>query len=236
MVMKTLVGIVPRGVLFEDTNPRKDVYYAGNNYGKRIYECGGIPLTLLPDDGYIPEEVLDNFDSFLICGGNKMWPYHFEVIHHAITKGKPLLGICLGMQCICCYFELLDYIEETGCHHKGLFEAFEEMRQDPEHRLEKFPGHQYEHIRGREEETKHDVKLLSGSHIHRFIGKDVIKAGSFHNYRVKNISPRLTVSGRAKDGTIEVVEYGENVLGCQFHPEIDDKLMPIFDILFKNQK
>ncbi len=230
--MQTLVGIVPRGVLFDDPNPRKDAYYAGNDYGKRIYECGGIPLALLPDDGHIPEEALDKFDAFLICGGNKIWPYQIEVVHHAVTKGKPLLGICLGMQCISYYFKLLDYIEENGRQGDDMFEVFTEMRKDPNNRLEKFPGHYADHIRGKEEDTKHDVKLMPGSLIHRLVGKNVIKGGSFHNFRVKEASPRLTVSGRAEDGTIEVVEYGEKVLGCQFHPEIDNKLLPIFDILF----
>ena len=41
---------------------------------------------------------------------------------------------------------------------------------------------------------------------------------------VQKVSPRLTVSGRTADGTIEVIEQGDKVLGVQFHPEMDDKL------------
>ena len=230
--MGKLVGIVPRGVLYEDPNPRKDIYHAGNNYGKRIYECGGTPLVLLPNDGRIPENVLDRFDSFLICGGNKIWPYHFEVIHHAVTNGKPLLGICLGMQSISWYFKLMDMMKSDASKQGDLFELFSKLRAEQINILEQFPGHNVEHIRGREDDTKHPVKLLEGSHIHRLTGEKSIMASTFHNFRVKEVSPALTVSGRAEDGTVEVVEYGEKVLGVQFHPEIDTKLMPIFDILF----
>ena len=90
-----------------------------------------------------------------------------------------------------------------------------------------------EHLRGQEEATKQPVILTPGSHIHRLTGQDVICAGSFHKFAVPAVSPRLTVPGRAEDGTIDVVEYGENVLGVQFHPEIDQKLLSIFDILFE---
>ena len=30
-----------------------------------------------------------------------------------------------------------------------------------------------------------------------------------------------------------MVEYGEKILGVQFHPEIDQKLLGIFEILFQ---
>ena len=134
--MQKMVGIIPRGILFEDPNPRKDIYHAGNNYGKRIYESGAVPVMLMPNDGHIPENVLERFDSFLICGGNKFWPYHFEVIHHAITNGKPLLGICLGMQGIHLYFKTLDYMKEKGIQSDDIFAVMTEMRSEAGRKLE----------------------------------------------------------------------------------------------------
>ena len=91
------------------------------------------------------------------------------------------------------------------------------------------------HVRGGEDATKQAVILTPGSHIHRLTGQDVIYGGSFHRYAVSDVSPRLTVTGRSEDGTIDVVEYGEKILGVQFHPEIDRKLHGIFDILFQEE-
>lgn len=227
----TIVGVVAPSTLYEDENPRKDTYNFGNLYGNRIYDHGGIPLGILPLNGYVSEKVLDQFDAFLICGGSKTWPYHLQVVDYAVRNNKPLLGICLGMQSIFVYFRVLDYIKETG-FEGNLWDAFKEMKAKIGC-LESIEGHNLEHTRGHEEETKHEVILTPGSNIHRLVGTKVIRAGSFHSFKIKQPSEVLKVTGTAPDGTIEVIEYGDKVLGVQFHPEIDQKLLSVFDILFQ---
>ena len=229
--MEKLIGLVSPARMGDDPNPRRDEYYFGNNYGNRIYDKGGIPLGILPSDCFASEKLLEKCDGFLILGGSKFWPYHMQVIHHAVTTGKPLLGICLGMQAICQYFRNLDYREANGLTG-DIRESFVEVcsRTDKLYRVE---GHHMPHVRGGEDATKQAVILTPGSHIHRLTGQDVIYGGSFHRYAVSEVSPRLTVTGRSEDGTIDVVEYGEKILGVQFHPEIDRKLNGIFDILFQ---
>jgi len=229
--LKRRIGVVAPAVMYEEENPRRDEYRFGNNYGNRIYDLGGIPMGILPSDGWITEDVLDEFDGFLICGGHKFWPYHLQIVEYAVRTGKPLLGICLGMQSIHQYFRTIDYMEAKGL--KGsLWEAYQAMRASSK-ALCKVENHKMEHVRGFEEDTKQEVLLVPGSHIYRLTGSDVIRAGSFHNFAINEPSPRLAVTGKDPDGTIEVIEYGEKILGVQFHPEIDQKLLSIFDILFQ---
>ena len=52
-----------------------------------------------------------------------------------------------------------------------------------------------------------------------------------HNYRITEPSEELKVVGHSEDGTIEAIEYGEKVLGIQFHPEIDRSFPGIFRFL-----
>ncbi len=49
--MKNLIGITSPAFLFENDNTNPNVYRFSNNYNKRIYACGGIPLGLLPQAG-----------------------------------------------------------------------------------------------------------------------------------------------------------------------------------------
>ena len=41
----------------------------------------------------------------------------------------------------------------------------------------------------------------------------------------------LTVAGRTDDGTIEALEFGEQMLGVQFHPEADDQNDALFQVV-----
>ena len=55
-----------------------------------------------------------------------------------------------------------------------------------------------------------------------------ILGASMHNYRITHPARSLTVAGRTDDGTIEALEYGEQMLGVQFHPEADDQNDELF--------
>ena len=221
--MGKLVGILSPASLFEEIDSKKDVYRFGNNYSKRIYECGGIPLGILPNDGSVSEKVLEKFDSFLICGGTKTWPAHLQVVQYAIMSGKPILGICLGMQTIHRCFKMMDYMEENG-YQSDLYSLFAVKRDEDWLRLEDVEGHRKVLIRGREDECKHVVKFVNGSHIQRLLGTDTAYCSTFHNYRIHHPSEKLIISGRAEDGTIEVIEYEDRVLGVQFDTLFTDDL------------
>ncbi len=231
--MKKVIGVVPKGTLFEPEKPAG--YWLGNSYIKRVTEAGGIGVCLAPVDGRISQEQLELCDGFIVQGGTQMWPYHFQVIHHAATTGKKLLGICLGMQLVHRYYRMCHIVEEMGMEgpaDEAMIDLFfnKEIGHDLLHRVE---GHMR---KGFADGVKHDVDIVPGTILHRLLGRDTARAASFHNWRAEDPAPELTVNAWATDGTgtIEGVENGKNILGVQFHPEVDDLLPEIFKFLMED--
>lgn len=217
------IGIVAHGGLFTTELTNEDRYYFGNNYNKRIAQCGGLPLGLLPSDGELNEAAFDQCDALLISGGTKLWPYHFQAVHHAVKTGKKLLGICLGMQTTNQYFLSVEAAEENGTEQTPLA-----LFHTPRPELGSVEGHCNQILRGREELCKHSVNLCQDSLIRQLVGADSLSAASVHKHCVAVPSKYVSVTGYAQDGTIEVIEYKDHILGTQFHPEVDDQLLCLF--------
>ena len=235
--MKRIIGVVPKGVLFDQEKAAtSDLYYLGNNYIKRITEAGCIAVGLAPIDGRISQEQLELCDGFIVQGGTQMWPYHFQVIHHAATTGKKYLGICLGSQLVHRYYKMLDLIAEMGLEGPAdevMIDLFynKEIGHNFLHRVE---GHRMTGITREDTDcVKQDTAIVPGTILHRLLGREQIRAASFHNWRAEDPSSALTVNAWSTDGTntIEGVENGSNILGVQFHPEVDDLLPEIFTFL-----
>jgi len=236
---KKIIGIVAKGIL---NDPEKiDSYILINNYTKRILEAGCIPVCLAPVDGRLTQEQLDMCDGFLAQGGTQMWPYHYQVIDYCYNSGKKYLGICLGMQLIHRYYALRKIAGE-----KGLEGPMDEIVMDLYYNkeighdlLKRVEGHWLiddDPLQQGKDAAKHNVDVVPGTVLHRLLGRDQIRGGSFHHWRVENPVEELTVNAWATDGTgtIEGVENGSNILGVQFHPEIDDLLPEIFKFLIED--
>ena len=235
--LKKIIGIVPKSEKFdpEQTN-YKDVYYLGNNYVKRIEEAGFLPVCIAPVDGWISEDALNLCDGFIAQGGQRMRPYHFQVIHHAVANRKRYLGICLGMQLIHRYFAMRKYVLDrnlSGDICENIIDILAKQGVVAGH-LERVEGHRMDPApRGMEDAAKHNVDIVPGTMLHRLMGKSTIRGASYHNWRVKDPIDELKVNAWASDGsgTIEGIEYADNILGVQFHPEVDDLLPELFQFL-----
>ena len=234
--MKKVIGVVPKGVFEQEKPATSDIYHLGNNYIKRITEAGCIAVGLAPVDRRISKEQLDLCDGFIVQGGTQMWPYHFQVIHHAATTGKKYLGICLGMQLVHRYYKMLDLIKEMGLEGPAdevMIDLFynKEIGHNFLFRIE---GHRMTGITREDTDcVKQDTSIVPGTILHRLLGREQIRAASFHNWRAEDPSAALTVNAWSTDGTntIEGLENGKNILGVQFHPEVDDLLPQIFTFL-----
>ena len=235
--MKKVIGIVPASLIGDpEKSATQDFYKLGHNYVKRTVEAGCIPFGLAPADNWLDEDSLSMCDAFLVQGGAEFYPYHFQVIHHAVTHGKRYLGICLGQQLIYVYFELLRRIREEGYEGdpvKGICEYLAARPADfsVQRRVE---GHCAEKpARGREDEAKHDVTVVPDTLLHRVLGRDTMRICSFHHYNPPKDQALVTVNAWSAlgDGVIEGTEYGDNILGVQGHPEADALLPELFAFL-----
>lgn len=230
---KKVIGIVPSASLFQQEDPYLDQYRFVNHYGKRIVENGGIPVGILPVDGHAELSALELCQGFIICGGGRIFPYHFEITEYAVQRGIPILGICLGMQTIGSWFRVKEEAEKRR-YEGSLLSLYEQMKKEKfmftlpvEHHWDVQPK------RDDLEKAKHPVYVKKGTHLHQILNADVIQGVTLHHYQLNGAAKELTVSAGTEDGTIEGIEYGSRVLGVQFHPEADRSLEKLFVDFFQ---
>ena len=170
--------------------------------------------------------MVDCCDGFLLPGGRDFYPEWYgqtllpglnpdsfamdrerqrttlTFVNKMAASGKPILGICLGMQVLT--------IALGG-----------DLYQDIPTQL---PS-EIEHTRtiGTLEErwiTRHTVRTSEGSLIRQLTGTEEISVNSFHHQAVRTPAPGFTATAFAPDGVIETVESDSGkILGVQWHPE-----------------
>jgi len=235
--MKKIIGIVPGLIPGDLTQDCMSMFYKlGNTYIRQVEKAGCTPIGLAPADLMLSEEALELCDGFLFMGGDAYYPYHFQVIHHAITRNKRYLGICLGEQVIYSYFETLRLAKEYGYEGDELQMVLDFRRDHPKERrvVPSVPGHCYNRVPLEQaDNAKHDIHIVPGTILHRLLGRDTARLASFHNLAVPADQPYCTVNAWSAKGdhVVEGLEYGENILSIQGHPEIDDLMPEIFTFL-----
>jgi putative glutamine amidotransferase len=111
----------------------------------------------------------------------------------AVSAGRPLLGICRGIQVIAVALDgtLVGDLPAAGC-----------------------PGHWEEE---RQHQAVHPVTVTPGSHAESALGGATL-VNSIHHQAVASVGPSLVATAWSPDGVIEAVE-AQGVLGVQWHPE-----------------
>lgn len=220
---KPVIGILPTyNLTNEENDPYQDRASFVLMYEKKILECGGIPIGLLNQN---IEEYLPLCDGYLWPGGNKIWPEFYKVIEDAIANHKPLLGICLGMQAITTFFNVLE--DKTTAEGKTFREVYEEGKKNNPYltKVENIALHN--HYVTKNEETiqaaKHLVQIKPNTLLASLYKEKELSVVSLHSIGVARVSKTLTVSATTKDHLPEAVEYTQNnsfIIGVQWHPEI----------------
>lgn len=190
------------------------------DFPRSLTAAGAAPF-LIPQsqDRALLEEQMSLLDALVIPGGDDLDPHYFgeeptftkaiqplrdifdwQLLEIAVQQGKPVLGICRGLQLLNVYFggSLYQDLKQQGaCQLKH--------RQDNAIR---YPWH--------------SVEIVPDSHLHQALGLTETRVNSLHHQAVKDLAPGFVVTARAKDGVVESIESSEGPLrwGLQWHPEM----------------
>ena len=223
---KLKIGIVPIIHLPFIEDPYQDKYYIINNYPKRVYEAGAIPIGLLMNDGNISEDQLSLCDAFIFPGGSKIHPASYKILEYAYEHNKPVLGICMGMQTMTIYSVLHDdggnplkpdefkVIYDNMKNTNPVLRVLEDNRDIHYHEPDKNDLASISHI----------IKLNNDSILSNIYNKNELNVVSLHGSIVTRTGSILNIVGYSDDGLIEAVENKDLLwIGVQYHPEIDDQ-------------
>jgi putative glutamine amidotransferase len=193
--------------------------------------AGAVPwmVPLLADDLETLRLIYQRLDGVLLAGGVDMDPKTFGEPPHpklgnidpardavelalarwAIEDGKPLLGLCRGLQVI--------NVALGGSLHQDLAT---ELPNGIRHDYVPTAGFGRDYL-------AHRVTLAGGSRLARAFGATEVPVNSMHHQGIKRLGDDLIASATAPDGLIEGIELPDRagfVVAVQWHPEtLEDK-------------
>ena len=217
---RPLVGIVPSRDGERASIPQR--------YMDAVWYAGGLPVVLsYTTDPDKLAEYATIFDGFLFSGGVDVDPVHYGeekqfdsveidpqrdafekgLFNAVYPTGKPILGICRGIQSINVWLG------------GTLYQHIEGHRQT-----------QPADVR------THEILIREGSMLHALCGKTSVMVNTFHHQAIKTPAPVLTVDATAPDGTVEAVHQQDHrfLFAIQSHPEFyysredDDHSLAVF--------
>lgn len=225
---KIIVGLLPKVELYTTNDPYLDLYMFVNNYPKKVFEAGAIPIGLTLNDGEISEDQLDLCDAFIIPGGTRIDKSYYRVLEYARRTNKPVLGICAGMQAMAIYSVIYDECVKKNVDPMDNEEfrvLYDEMK-TTNPTLYKLPEdnfHFHHSTRDTIEECKHDITIYDDTLLQSVYNSNTTRVVSYHSSAIKRMGSIFTQSAEASDDVIEGIENKDMLwMGVQYHPEIDE--------------
>ena len=221
--MKPIIAIV---TLYDE---KLESYWMLPGYAQGLEEAGAAPVVLpLTSDPAALERYAHTFDGFLFPGGHDLAPALYgeepsekcgAVIPQrdsmeqaffplALETGKPMLGICRGIQ--------LMNVALGG-------DLYQDIKP-------------FAHVPHNDHWGKiHTVTVRRDTLLSRILGQDTVLVNSQHHQAVDKVAPGLVLSALSEDGIVEGIEKPDAkfCLGVQWHPEwlsaADPAMQGIFD-------
>lgn len=185
-------------------------------YLRAVEKAGGRPVILpMVASEKLRNEVAEEIDGLIITGGpaiaqglvgalpddiDDTEPVRREtdewIARRFIDDGRPILGICYGMQLI------------NALQGGTIYADVERQREGTHVHSEKRGG------------TTHPFLVESGSELQNLLDTERLTVNTRHIQAIKDPGEDLQVSGTAPDGVIEAIEgLDDRFIGLQFHPE-----------------
>ena len=116
-----------------------------------------------------------------------------QVIDLFVKAGKPVFGVCQGLQALNIYFGgTIHRVNAAGTHC----------------------------LPGEDARQQHSISIRKGSFVHDVFGTDHAVVNSHHNWGIDRLAEGLTIAAMSEDGVIEAVENRERrIFATQWHPE-----------------
>lgn len=219
-----MIAITPwRRTLHTWVHPADDLYTINPDYLEGVNAAGGraamVGHALDVDDA---KRTLEHFSGLLLSGGDDVDPSLYDkdlagaidpsissdrsdlsYLAAARSLGLPILGVCKGLQII--------NVAGGGTLHQHTWSDDGNHPPRPDDSIESADAFLA---------NRHRVTLADGSLIAKVIGKPSITTNSLHHQAADRIGRDLVVTGRADDGTVEVLEHSDGrMLSVQWHPE-----------------
>ena len=212
-----------------------------------LLAAGGLPLGLPQLVEAIPA-ALEEIDAVVLAPGRDVDParygqephallaatepqrdaFELELVHAALARGLPILGICRGIQV------LNVALGGTLLQDLRLGESTAEHPSDPG--WERWREVEASSLSGTAPppHPRHEIALLPGSVLARVLGVTRTEVSSFHHQAIDRLGEGLEVVARSADGVAEAVELdGRPVLAVQWELQeewrLDARFLRVFE-------
>ena len=187
-------------------------------YVDAVRRADAVPILVPPGDQNTAA-LLDRVDALILGGGGDMCPdiakckphslnYKLDaerdrtelaLVHEAIARGMPTLGICRGCQVINVALggTLIEHVPDVV-------------------------GERIAHRQSQGQTAVHSVKVEPQSRLAHVLGQTECDVVSWHHQAIRDPAAPLRVTAHADDGTIEAVELSDHpwFLAVQWHSEM----------------
>ncbi|CAN5527295.1 gamma-glutamyl-gamma-aminobutyrate hydrolase family protein [soil metagenome] len=196
-----------------------------HRYFVALSSVGALPwMTPLLEDVETLRAMYEHLDGVFIAGGVDLCPSSYGAEAHelcgrtdpardrvelqftrwAMQEGKPVFGICRGMQVI--------NVAAGGSLHQDCAEF---LPNSIKHDYFPTAGFARDHL-------AHEVDVVPGTRLHGIYGVEEIRVNSMHHQGICQLAEDLVPSAVASDGLVEALETSDErfVVGVQWHPEM----------------
>lgn len=197
---------------------KRNYVQINRNYAEAVRMAGAVPFIAPYTDIDGVSELVAMADAVILTGGHDVNPlvygeelqkgiqgisnerdaFDLKLIEEALKQGKPMLGICRGMQLINAYL--------GGTLYQDIYKA----------NVAKLEHVSFDTL----SVGAHHITIKEQSFLHRATGLKKMLVNTEHHQAVKDIAEGFKVTAKSSDGIIEAMEdVHRKIYLVQFHPE-----------------